>query len=267
MAEGETIYELTDGVATVTINRPENRNSLNAAVVEGLSDAVARTAADPDAGVLVITGAGERAFCSGADLSAMFPESGTGSRAGDSVVTHESRGAIPRLFLDMYAMGKPTIAKVRGYCLAGGFGLAMACDLVIAADDAVFGTPEIDVGLWPYMITVPLLRSMPPKTALELMMTGRRVGATEAKELGFVNRTVPADELDAAVAETARALASKSPQAMRLGRSSFYRSMGMAPEEALPYLQAMLTVTVSSEDAAEGIAAFIEKRPPSWGRG
>jgi enoyl-CoA hydratase/carnithine racemase len=153
---------------------------------------------------------------------------------------------------------------VRGFALAGGFGLALACDLVIASDDAQFGTPEINVGLWPHMITVPLLRSMPAKQALELMMTGRRVGAEEAGRIGFVTRVVPVDELDASVAELAATLASKSPAIMRLGRDAFYAVWDQSAEEALRLLHPMLTVTAATEDAAEGIAAFAEKREPIW---
>jgi enoyl-CoA hydratase/carnithine racemase len=143
-------------------------------------------------------------------------------------------------------------------------GLALACDFVVAADDATFGTPEIDVGLWPYMITVPLLRSMPPKKALELMMTGRRVLAAEAVDIGFVNRVVPVAQLDAAVDELASALAQKSPAALRLGRQSFYSVWDASAADALPLLHAMLTVTAATDDAREGIAAFAEKRPPRW---
>jgi enoyl-CoA hydratase/carnithine racemase len=143
----------------------------------------------------------------------------------------------------------------------------MACDLVVAADDAVFGTPEIDVGLWPYMITVPLLRSMPPKRALELMMTGRRVDASEAERIGFVTRVVPVDSLDETVADLAGQLASKSPAIMRLGRDSFYSVVDQPAADALRLLHSLLTVTAATEDAAEGIAAFAayaEKRPPVW---
>jgi enoyl-CoA hydratase/carnithine racemase len=168
------------------------------------------------------------------------------------------------LFRDLWSLGKPTIARVRGFALAGGFGLAMACDLVVAADDAVFGTPEINVGLWPYMITVPLLRSMPPRVALELMTTGRRVDAGEAMQIGFVNKVVPVAELDGTVDGLAADLAAKSPLIMRLGRDSFYRVLEMETDDALDYLQGMLTVTSLSEDTAEGVAAFAEKRPPRW---
>ena len=177
---------------------------------------------------------------------------------------HDARGELARLFRDLWELGKPIIARVRGYALAGGFGLACACDLVVCSDDAQFGTPEIDVGLWPHMITVPLTRSMPPKKALELMMTGRRVDAAEAERIGFVQRVVPVDELDAAVDELAATLAAKPPATMKLGRDSFYGVWDAAADEAFRMLHPLLTVTASTEEAAEGIAAFSEKRPPSW---
>jgi enoyl-CoA hydratase/carnithine racemase len=177
---------------------------------------------------------------------------------------HDGRGQLAGLFHEMWALGKPIIARVRGYALAGGFGLMLACDFVIASDDAQFGTPEINVGLWPYMITVPLMRSMPPKKALELMLTGRRVDATEAERIGFVNRIVPADQLDAATGELAKSLASKSPAIMRLGRDSFYAVWDANAADALHLLHSMLTITSYTEDAAEGIAAFAEKRDPEW---
>jgi enoyl-CoA hydratase/carnithine racemase len=253
----ELEYEVVDGVARATINRPERRNAMSFEVMSGLRDAVARARDDANVRALVITGAGDKAFCAGADLGSMAGSEG-------AIAAHDGRGLLADLFRDLWNLGKPTIARVRGYALAGGFGLAMACDLVVAADDAVFGTPEINVGLWPYMITVPLLRSMPPRIALELMATGRRVGAEEALRIGFVNRVVPTDELDDAVDELARDLASKSPLIMRLGRDAFYRVLEMDSDEALDYLQSMLTITSLSEDTAEGIAAFAEKRRPEW---
>lgn len=225
-------------------------------VMNELGEAFALARRDDDVRVVVLTGAGERAFCAGADLGGIADSSAGGA--------HDARGLMPALFRSMWELGKPTIARVRGYALAGGFGLALACDLVVAADDAVFGTPEIDVGLWPFMISVPLLRAMSPKQALDLMMTGRRVDAHEALSMGFVNRVVPPAELDAAVDELASALAAKSPLIMRWGRDSFYRVLDMASDDALAYLHAMLTVTSTSEDAAEGVAAFAEKRAPRW---
>jgi enoyl-CoA hydratase/carnithine racemase len=253
----EVLYEVTGHVATVTINRPERRNSMSWGVITGLRDAVARAKADADVRVVVITGAGDKAFCAGADL--------TGMRSDTSFVeVHDARGELARLFNEMYDLGKPTVARVRGYALAGGFGLALACDMVIAAEDAQFGTPEINVGLWPYMITVPLLRSMPPKKVLELMVTGRRVDAAEADRIGFVTRVVPVDQLDAATDELTANLASKSPAIMKLGRDSFYAVLDLPAREALQLLHPLLTITSMSEDTAEGIAAFAEKREPQW---
>jgi enoyl-CoA hydratase/carnithine racemase len=257
MAQGILLYVVDEGIARITINRPERRNSLSWAVITELRAAMARAKEDPDVRVVVLTGAGDKAFSAGADL--------TGMASGASFAElHDARGELARLFLDMYQLGKPTIARVRGYALAGGFGLALACDLVVAADDAQFGTPEINVGLWPYMITIPLTRSMPPKKVLELMLTGRRVDATEAERIGFVNRVVPVADLDPVVDELARELASKSPAIMKLGRDSFYAVWGLQADDALAALHPLLTVTSMTEDAAEGIAAFAEKRAPVW---
>src|SRR5438270_11994765 len=190
MANGALLYEVRDPVAWVTINRPERRNAMSWDVITGLRKAAADAKGDDDVRVVVITGAGEQAFCAGADL--------TGMRGDASFVeTHDARGELARLFHDFWGLGKPTIARVRGYALAGRLGLALACDFVVAADDAQFGTPEIHVGLWPYMITVPLIRSMPPKKALELMLTGRRVKAAEAERIGFVTKVVPFDDVTA----------------------------------------------------------------------
>jgi enoyl-CoA hydratase/carnithine racemase len=251
------LYEVKDHVARVTINRPERRNAMSWDVITGLSQAAADAKADDDVRVLVLTGAGEQAFCAGADLTGMRGDAGF-------VETHDARGELARLFHDLWGLGKPTIARVRGFALAGGFGLALSCDFVVAANDAQFGTPEINVGLWPYMITVPLVRSMPPKKALELMLTGRRVKADEADRIGFVTKVVPVDELDAETDQLAEQLASKSPAIMKLGRDSFYAVWDSNATDALNYLHSMLTINAMTEDAAEGIAAFAEKRDPQW---
>jgi enoyl-CoA hydratase/carnithine racemase len=260
--EREVLYETSAGVARVTINRPERRNAMSFGVMRGLRDAMQRARGDDAVRVVVLTGAGDKAFCAGADLGG--GDSRGGGIADNAASAHDGRGLLADLFRDMWRLGKPIVARVRGYALAGGFGLACACDMVVAADDAVFGTPEINVGLWPYMITVPLLRSMPPKTVLDLMMTGRRVGAGEGARLGFVQRVVPVGELDATVDALAADLASKSPIVMRWGRDAFYRVLEMDADAALAYLQSMLTVTSQTEDAAEGVAAFAEKRAPQW---
>jgi enoyl-CoA hydratase/carnithine racemase len=251
------LYDVADGVATITINRPERRNALSWTVMTELREAFARAKADPGVRVVVLTGAGDKAFSAGADLSGMAAGAGF-------VDLHDARGELARLFREVWELGKPTVARVRGYSLAGGFGVALMCDVVIAADDAQFGTPEIDVGLWPMMITAPMLRSMPAKVALELMMTGRRVSAEEGLRIGFVNRVVPADRLDAAVDEVTSVLAAKSPAVMKLGRDAFYAVLDQDAEHALRLLQAGLTLVTQTEDAGEGILAFQEKRAPQW---
>ncbi len=247
------LYTVDEHRATITIDREPSRNSLSWTVMTELRAALAAAKADPQVRVVVLTGAGEKAFCAGADLSGMASDVGYAE-------LHDARGELARLFRDMWELGKPIIARVRGYALAGGFGLACACDFIVCSDDAQFGTPEINVGLWPHMITVPLTRSMPPKRALELMMTGRRVAAAEADRIGFVHRIVPADDLDDAVTELVDTLAAKSPAVMKLGRDSFYGVWDEAAADALRLLHPLLTVTASTEDAAEGITAFMEKR-------
>jgi enoyl-CoA hydratase/carnithine racemase len=232
----------------LTINRPERRNAMTWEVIGGLREQVALAKDDPAVRVVVLAGAGDQAFCAGADLSGMIPHD-PGGATDEYADHHRARGWLAELFEELWHLGKPTIARVQGWAMAGGFGLALACDMVIASEQARFGAPELNVGLWPYMVTVPMLRSMPPKKALELMLT---------------SRVVPAGRLDAEVAELAAVLASKPPGVMRMGRESFYAVLDSAATEALPYLHAMLTVTSQTAEAAEGIAAFHEKRPPGW---
>lgn len=256
LAGGEVLYETDSQVGRITINRPERRNALSWDVVKGLRAAVAEAKQSDDVRVVVLTGAGDKAFCAGADLQTMGGEGVLG--------LHADRGELAGLFEDLWALGKPTIARVRGFALAGGFALALACDLVVAAEDAVFGAPEIDVGLWPFMATVPFVRSMPPKVALELMLTGRRVSADEGIRIGFVNRMVGVQELDSAVAELTATLAAKPPRAMQLGRDSFYATFDQSATEALAALHPLLSLVASGDEATEGMAAFAEKRPPKW---
>jgi enoyl-CoA hydratase len=255
------LYQVEAGVARVTINRPERRNAMSWEVMRGLRQVLSEAAQDSEVRVVVLAGAGDEAFCAGADLGKM---TGADEPEAGILAVHEARGVLADVFTALWQLGKPSVARVQGFALAGGFGLALACDLVVASERARFGAPEVNVGLWPYMITVPLVRSMPPKQALELMLTGRRVDAAEALRLGFVTRVVPHGELDVAVSELAETLAAKSPAVMKLGRDAFYAVWDMAAPEALAHLHAMLSLTAQTEDAAEGIAAFLEKRAPRW---
>ena len=256
MSDGTVLYSSEADVARITIDRPDRRNAINADVVRGLSEALARADGDADVKVVVLTGAGDKAFCAGGDLGGMTDES--------RVAQHEMRAEVGELFLQMRASRLPIVARVNGHALAGGFGLMLACDLVVATTEAEMGTPEINIGLWPFMITAVIQRDVPRKVALELMLTGRRMTSEEAARWGFVNRVVPSVELDSAVDEIVAAVTSKSPLIAALGKRSFYRAEDMATADALQYLAGMLTVCLESEDTVEGVTAFLQKRPPEW---
>jgi enoyl-CoA hydratase len=245
-------------VLRLTIDRPEARNSLNPEVLEGLVGGLGRARASDDVRVVVLTGAGDRAFCAGADLG-----SGLTGDAG-AVEQHEQRGMLRRLFEAAEALDKPLVGRVNGHALAGGLGVALACDLLVAVEDAAFGTPEVRVGLWPYVISALITEHVGPKRALEMMMTGRRLSAGEALDWGLVNQVVAADELDAAVTALTEQLVAGAPVAMALGRRSYHQAREMSPTAAMAYLHGMLDLTVQTEDVVEGVTAFFEKRDPNW---
>src|SRR6266571_6994834 len=258
MTDDVVVYEGRGPAAWLTINRPDRRNALSGEVIEGLIAGLERAAVDPEPRVVVLTGAGDRAFCAGAGLtSTMAPQEGRVDR-------HEQRARIGRLLIDIGRHPKPVVARVNGVALAGGFGLMMDCDLVVAVVVKESGTPEINLGLWPFMISAVIARNIPRKVALEMMMTGRRYSAAEAERWGMVNRVVPRAELDGAVEDLVATLASKSSLVLRLGKGSFGRLDDMGFEAALQYLNAMLTVDLESEDVVEGVGAFLDKRTPQW---
>jgi enoyl-CoA hydratase/carnithine racemase len=252
------LYEVRDRVARITMNRPESRNALSPEVMAGLDTGLARAKADTDVRVAVLTGAGDKAFCAGGDLG------GSGFQGKGFTDRHHDRRAFADLFRSLNRLGKPVIARVRGHCLAGGFGLALGCDLVVASDDSSFGTPEVKRGLFPMMIMATIFRNVGRKKGLELILTGDRIDAHEALRFGLVNHVVPAEQLDAKVDELAGKIAAMSPAVVRLGRDAFYAMSDMGFDEALTYLQSMLTINVGTEDAVEGIQAFLEKRDPVW---
>jgi enoyl-CoA hydratase len=249
-------YDVEPPRATITIDDPDRRNPLSNADIAEMAGLVRQAAADDTVRAIVITGAGDKAFSAGGDLSGGFVDS--------PIVGHEERGALTALLTALRTCGKPTIARVNGHALAGGFGLAAACDIVIATDDATFGTPEIKVGLWPMMITAVLQRVMPHKAALELMITGRRITAEEAQRLGVVSRVVGRADLDGAVDLVVSGIAAMSPLVMRLGRDAYYAVEDLDFAAALDALHLGLTAVASTEDAAEGVAAFLERRHPHW---
>ncbi|HEY0411371.1 MAG TPA: enoyl-CoA hydratase-related protein [Candidatus Dormibacteraeota bacterium] len=251
------LYETLDGVATVTLNRPERRNALSTTLLGELLSALGAARDDPEVRVVILTGAGDRAFCAGADLG------GIAAGAGP-IELHEERRQFVEVFTLVTRMGKPVIGCINGHALAGGFGLALSCDLLVAADTATFGTPEINVGLWPMMIMAIIGRNLPPKRAMELYMTGERIDAQTALSWGLVNRVVALAEVRRVAWELARSLTEKSPLLMRLGRDAFFAIADLDFESALTVLHSQLTVLTLSEDAAEGTRAFLEKRSPRF---
>jgi enoyl-CoA hydratase/carnithine racemase len=251
------LYDAQEHVARITLNRPDQRNAMTHGCVATLRDHLARAKADDSVRVVVLQGAGDDAFCAGFDLAEVR---GT----NDFLSNHYSRGAFASIFQDLWQLGKPTVARVQGWALAGGFGLALGCDVLIASEKARFGAPEINVGMWPHMITPVMTRSMPPKVALELVMSGRIVASSEAQRLGFVNQVLPHQELDSSVDEYVESLTKKSPAAMKFGRDTFYSAWDMPAADALSLFRAAITVSSHTEDAAEGIAAFLDKRAPTW---
>ena len=253
----DVLVEIRESIATVTLNRPEQRNPLSAAMMSDLRTALAWCKAEAAVAVVVLTGAGDRAFSAGADL---------GGFGGDQspLELHHGRHALAELFVEMADLGKPIVGRINGHALAGGFGLACACDLLVAVDTATFGTPEINVGLWPMMIQAVLARNLPRKVLVEMLMLGDRWTATQLQQYGLVNRVVPAERLDEETGRLAAGLAEKSTAIMRLGRDSFYRQQDMDFEGALQYLHSLVTVVTLTEDSAEGRKAFFEKRPPRY---
>jgi len=250
-------YEVAEGVATVTLNNPEKRNMLSGQMLFELVDAMKRARDDEEARAVVLTGAGDKVFCAGADL---------GGFAADVplVAKHFGTDLFLEFFRLMPRLGKPSLCAANGHVLAGGMGLALSCDLLIAKEGATFGTPEINVGAFPYMIMAIIYRNVPRKKVNEMMLLGERLSAEQAVEYGLANKVVPAGEFDAAVADWAGKLASKSPVLMRLGHDAMYRQQDMAVDDALEYLRAQLSLTFSTEDIVEGVSAFFEKREPQW---
>lgn len=246
-------------IARITLDRPEKRNPLSAEMIGELRSAFDWCSQSAATRVVVLTGNGV-AFCAGADLASSF------TTTGSEVEKHHQRSGLVDLFLTMRRLGKPVIARVNGPALAGGFGLACACDLILAVEGAQFGTPEINVGVWPMIISAILARNLPRKVVLEMLLLGERWTARQLQVAGLVSRVAAdLDQLDQMTDEMAAALAAKSPAVLRLGRDAFYGTEDMGFTEALEYLQAQLTLVTLTEDSHEGIAAFLEKRKPEFG--
>jgi enoyl-CoA hydratase/carnithine racemase len=252
------LREIHGGVFRITLNRPDQRNALNDEAAALIAEALRDAQADPAVRAIVLTGAGDRAFCAGGDLKA-------GSQDSPFEVDPAHPGnPIIELFKTFEQTTKPTIARVNGHALAGGLGLMCACDIAIAVEGATFGVPETGVGLFPMMILPYLMRAMPRRRLLEWCITGARWSAAEAERADLLNRVVPADELDAAVDELLATIVARSPTAIRLGKTGLHAIEDMTLAQAFEYAQLMLPNMARTQDAIEGFRAFREKRPPRF---
>ncbi|KQZ75625.1 enoyl-CoA hydratase/isomerase family protein [Nocardioides sp. Root151] len=251
-------YEIDErGAAFVTLDSPETRNALSDALLDELLDALERAGDDDAVRVVVIGSSHERIFSAGGDLKAFASDRPT-------IEKYAGLDRFPRLYETIGGMGKPVICAAGGDVLAGAFGLALACDLIIAKEGVRFGCPEINVGVFPFMISALIYRNVPRMRANQLMMTGEPIDATEAERMDVVNAVVPAAEFDDTVREWAHRIAAKSPLLMRLGKDAINATRDQSLPDALSSLRSQLALAFTTEDIGEGVAAFKEKREPVW---
>ena len=255
MSEPHLLVRREGAVLTLTINRPDQRNALSPEVMSGLCTQLRAANADRTLRAIVLTAVGDRAFCAGADL-------GTGKSF--SFDYSEPRLPMPDLMRAGRDAAVPIIGRINGACMAGGMGLLAICDLAIAADHAQFGLPEVKVGVYPMQVLAVLQHIVPRRRLLEMCLTAEPVGATEARELGLVNRVVPGPALDAAVASLVERIAGMSPTAIRRGKYATYAIESMSFEESIRFMEGQIGLLAATEDAVEGQRAFREKRAPSW---
>ena len=249
MSEAHLLYRVADRVAYFTINRESHRNALSGEAVSLFLKYLDEAEKEENVRVILISGSGDKAFCSGADLS-------------DATQGEEGFRSYARLLKRLAGYSKPVVAKINGHCLAGGMGIMLACDIAISRNDAKFGTPEVNVGLFPMMIGALIYRNVLRKKAMEMVLLGEKLSAAQAREMGLITRAVAPEQLDAEVAETLRRLAEKSPIGMKIGKQAFYAMADMPFENAVDFLCEKIKTVAATEDAREGITAFIEKRKP-----
>ena len=252
----DLLYEVKDDAAYLTINREKRRNALSQEVIVSFLDYLADLDQNENISAVCITGTGEKAFCSGADLGATFAGEGEDRLSGPKNYA--------RLLKEMAKFGKPLVARVNGPCLAGGMGLMLSCDIVIARNDTFFCTPEVNVGIFPMMVGALLYRNLPRKKAVDMVLTGRKISAPEAESMGMITRAVSPDQLNNEIQNTLKLLTSKSPIGTRIGKDAFRVMSDMPFEAAVDYLCEALGKVISTQDAMEGMMAFMEKRSPNF---
>ncbi|HVX59391.1 MAG TPA: enoyl-CoA hydratase [Pirellulales bacterium] len=254
-ASHELLFEFQDGVARLTLNRPEKRNALSEGLLKRFGAALDEIAANAAVRVVVLAANGP-VFCSGHDLKEMVGRSESDYQA--------LFGRCSAVMQKLRRLPQPVIARVQGLATAAGCQLAATCDLVVAAEEAKFATPGVQIGLFCSTPMTPLVRAIPAKFAMEMLITGRPISAARAYELGLVNRVTPADELDGAVQDFVDAILAASPVVMKLGKAAFYEQLELAEHEAYPLATQTMTDNAVCHDAQEGISAFLGKRSPEW---
>ncbi|MCX6002354.1 MAG: enoyl-CoA hydratase-related protein [Chloroflexi bacterium] len=253
MEDRHLLYRVVEGVGHITINREPQRNAITPEALALFHEYLDEAEKDEKVRALLVTGAGEKAFCTGAQLSG---EVTTGGK--DVFASYAS------LLNSIVSFPKPTVARVKGFCLAGGMGFMLACDIVLASDDSKFATPDVNGGLWPMMIGALRFRNVLQKKAMEMILLGERLTAQEALAMGLITRVVPASDLDGEVSKVLAILTAKSPIGMRLGKQAFYAVANLPLQEALNFLSDKIREVASTQDAREGITAFMEKRQPNF---
>lgn len=254
--KNDLLYEIRDQVAFLTINREERRNAISQEMILAFLDRLADVDQDDKIKAVCLTGTGEKAFCSGADLGVTL------AKEGDDRLSGTRNYA--RLLKEMAKCGKPLVARVNGPCLAGGMGLMLSCDIVLARNDTYFCTPEVNVGIFPMMVGALLYRNLPRKKAVDMVLTGRKIPAPEAESMGMITRAVEPGQLDNEIENTLKILTSKSPIGTRIGKEAFRIMSDMPFEEAVDYLCEALGRAISTQDAVEGMTAFLQKREPKF---
>lgn len=254
MSEADLLYEKKGSVAWMTLNREARRNAISAEMIVLSNEYLDRIESDPEIRAVAITGAGEKIFCSGADLS---------SAMGGEDPAKAAMG-YAKLLQRMLSFPKPLVAKLNGSCLAGGMGLMLACDMVYAREGIKIGTPEVKVGLFPAMIGALIFRNAGRKKALEMIYTAQLLSEKEAEAMGLITRSYPAEELDERVDEKLEAVCSNAPLAISIGRQALRAVEDMELDEGIEYLCSQLGEVIKTEDAAEGLTAFFQKRKPEF---
>ncbi len=250
----DLLYEVKENIGYITINREANRNSISSEAVLLFLESLETAEKDDNVRVVCVSGAGERIFCSGADLG------GDIGNAGSNPAFKNYAKLITRLA----SFPKPSLAKINGHCMAGGTGFMLACDIVIARDDAKFGTPEVNVGLFPMMIGALIFRNVLRKKAMEMILLGEKLTANQALEMGMITRAVPKEQFEEQVDKVLKTITSKSPIGLRIGKEAFQGIETMDLETSVNFLSEKLIEVAGTQDAVEGITAFLEKRTPKF---